>query len=138
MIDIYLISLRLLYPMVILYVDDDADDRAVFAEIVQEIDPSIILLSAKDAQEALDILSNDFTALPHVIFLDINMPMMDGYECLEKIKSDNRLSKIPVVLYSTTNNPVRHQKYKHLQAEFLTKPTTYSHAFQILKSVIKQ
>ncbi|HET9487511.1 MAG TPA: response regulator, partial [Chryseosolibacter sp.] len=76
--------------MTILNVDDDAEDIEIFCEAVREIDASIICLTAKSAEEAMQILNSDIE-LPEYIFLDINMPKVDGNACLKEIKKDGRL-----------------------------------------------
>ncbi|MEX2232884.1 MAG: response regulator [Cyclobacteriaceae bacterium] len=86
--------------MTILNVDDDEEDIEIFCDAVREIGPSIICLVAKSADEALQILNSDIE-LPEYIFLDINMPRVDGNACLREIKNDRRLNKIPVIMYST-------------------------------------
>ena len=71
--------------MTILNVDDDEEDIEIFCDAVREIDSSIICLVAKSAEEALQILNSDID-LPAYIFLDINMPKVDGNTCLAQIK----------------------------------------------------
>ena len=63
--------------MVVLNVDDDHEDREFFCDALREIDPSVVCLIAASGMEALALLQ-DRDALPDYIFLDINMPMMDG------------------------------------------------------------
>lgn len=67
--------------MVILAVDDDPEDFEFFTEAVMDIDKSIVVLTATNGQQALDLLNNLIIA-PDFIFLDINMPVMDGRKCL--------------------------------------------------------
>jgi CheY-like chemotaxis protein len=124
--------------MVVLYIDDDPEDQEIFSEVIKQIDPSVILLSAKDGDEALRILRNDVIDLPHIIFLDINMPRMDGYACLAGIRAEARLKDTLVVLYSTSPNPTLLEKHKHLNAEVVSKPTTYSGALETMKNFIKK
>lgn len=66
--------------MVILYADDDEDDRDLFREILKQIDPSINLIIAEDGFDAIHILSNAQIDLPDIFFLDVNMPLLEGYE----------------------------------------------------------
>ena len=69
-------------------VDDDADDVSIFKEILREVNPSIALVSAADGQEALKFLKHQQDNYPDVIFLDLNMPRMNGKECLSELKKD--------------------------------------------------
>ena len=84
----------------ILYVDDDADDHDLFSQIVYSIDPDIKLIHANDSCQIDDYLKEP---LPDIIILDMNMPRMDGLECLKRIRADNTFKKIPIVMYSVVN-----------------------------------
>src|SRR5688500_17787406 len=89
--------------MNLFYADDDQEDREMFCEAIRQINPAIKVTLSKDGVEALEILSSQ-QELPDFIFLDINMPRMNGIECMAKLKSDDRLKTIPVIIYSTTTN----------------------------------
>jgi CheY-like chemotaxis protein len=115
--------------MVILAVDDDPEDFEFFFDAVRKIDQSIIVLKATNGEEALALLE-EHVLMPDYIFLDINMPLMDGHTCLQQIKKSERLRNIPVVMYSTTNNATEIEKFKLLGAKFLVK----SHQFNKLVS----
>ncbi|MEX2235392.1 MAG: response regulator [Cyclobacteriaceae bacterium] len=86
--------------MTILYADDDVDDRELLSEAFQEIDSSISCRTVSDGQEAIETL-HQIIELPDFVFLDINMPVMDGRNCLVELKKDSRLKVIPVIIYST-------------------------------------
>jgi CheY-like chemotaxis protein len=109
--------------MVILYADDDDDDREVFAEILQALDPSIRLVQARDGLETIDKLAK--LAAPDVIFLDVNMPGLNGYETLAEIRKDFRLKDIKVIMYSTTVNQKTFEDNSDLHAEYLRKPNNF-------------
>jgi CheY-like chemotaxis protein len=114
--------------MTILYADDDFDDRSFLLEAFKEISPSISCITACDGVQIFDIL-NKAAVLPDVIFLDINMPVMDGKECLMELKKHNRFSKIPVIIYSTAADPEEINVYYRLGAtSFIRKP----HSFELL------
>jgi CheY-like chemotaxis protein len=107
--------------MKIFYADDDAEDREMFCELVEQINPAIEVVLSKDGQEALNIL-NAISQLPDIIFLDINMPLMNGIECLSRLKTDERLKAVPVVIYSTTTDKREVKKLMLLGAkEFISK-----------------
>ena len=69
-----------------LVADDDEDDRFFFLEALRSIDPGITCMLASNGREALTLLQSDFFSLPDYIFLDLNMPLMNGLKCLEEIK----------------------------------------------------
>ena len=123
--------------MTILNVDDDLEDIEIFCDAVHEIDPSIICLVAKSAEEALQILNSDIE-LPAYIFLDINMPKVDGNACLRDIKNDKRLSRIPVIMYSTYSRKADIETYRSLDTGFLVKQNSYNELVTELKKVLKK
>lgn len=89
--------------MLVFYADDDAEDREIFCEAIQQINPGIKVILARNGHEALQILQS-LEEVPNFIFLDINMPVMSGRECLIKLKSMDRVKVVPVVIYSTTSD----------------------------------
>lgn len=123
--------------MTILYADDDHDDRELMSEAFSQIDPSISCLVASDGKEALDIL-NQNSDLPDYIFLDINMPVMDGKTCLEELKKNKRLKNIPVVIYSTTRNIQEiNQLYDLGASTFIHKPANFNELCATLGIFVK-
>jgi CheY-like chemotaxis protein len=122
--------------MNVLYADDDVDDREIFCEVIKEINPAIKVVLGKDGIETLKILSVQ-KELPDLIFLDINMPRMDGIECLVKIKSDDRLKGIPVIIYSTTSNKSDVTKISLLGAsDFILKGNSYESVKESLHKIL--
>ena len=86
-------------PFLILLVDDDEDDRDVFCDMVEEIDPTLSCTTAIDGLDALELLNK---TSPDLIFLDMNMPRLNGKQMMFKIKSNPLWNNIPVVIYSTS------------------------------------
>jgi CheY-like chemotaxis protein len=81
----------------ILLIDDDPDEIDIFSEALAEIERSIVCIQARGASAAMNLLA---TLLPDYIFLDVNMPDINGLKCLEKIKKVRALKDIPIILYS--------------------------------------
>lgn|GEM_PF-1366467 len=92
---------------IVLYAEDDFEEFDLFREALQRFDRNIELHHARNGVHALESLT---TYIPDFIFLDINMPMMDGWECLDHIKHTPRLAKVPVFMISTTKDPDSHRK----------------------------
>lgn len=86
-------------------IDDDAEDHEIFMMALEDIGRPINCVTASDAEEAISRLQQDDTFLPDYIFLDLSMPCINGKECLAEIKKINRVSHIPVVIYSTSMDP---------------------------------
>jgi CheY-like chemotaxis protein len=112
---------------VYLIVDDDIDDQQFINEALEEITGSCKTYFATNGEEAIAMLRKAGSIIPDSIFLDLNMPRMSGRECLRELKRDPVLSKIPVVIFSTSS--ARRDKEELLKmgaSYFLTKPTDYN------------
>jgi len=122
---------------VLFLIDDDEDDQHVFAEALSEVDGSVDLLTASNGLEALEILKSASSKLPDLIFLDLNMPKMNGKQFLQEIKSSSDLSDIPVVIYSTSSAKTDKDETLQLGAsDFIVKPVSYGALCDTLHSVI--
>jgi CheY-like chemotaxis protein len=122
--------------MIILIVDDDAEDIELFTEAVEQIDESINCVEAYNGLEALKVLKRN-ALLPNYIFLDINMPLMNGRKCLEEIKKNPNYQDIPVIIYSTTTDKKQIDECRRLGADFLTKPNSFDELINSLKRILK-
>jgi CheY-like chemotaxis protein len=124
--------------LIILHVDDDDEDREVFLEAVKEIEPDVHYLSAPDGLKGLRLLTDQLKSQNvNYIFLDINMPLMDGIALLALIKANQKHSKIPVYIYSTTSSEKEIEHIKTLGAHFIPKDTDYRSLVKTLKSVLR-
>lgn len=123
--------------MTILYADDDHDDRDLMSEALTKIDPTISCIIANDGRQALNILK-DNTQLPDCIFLDINMPVMDGKKCLIELKKNKRFRAIPVVIYSTTTDKDEIDELYTLGAStYIQKPNNFTDLYETLNTFVK-
>lgn len=119
--------------MLILFIDDDLDDFNWFCEGVKAVNSTAHCLYARDGNDALRIL-DDLTVLPELILLDINMPGMDGRECLKRIKARPNLKDISVLMYSTSISKKQSEELLKLGAkECIIKPPTFSGLIEVLK-----
>jgi len=89
--------------MTVLLIDDDEDDVLFFEEALRDLVPNSFLRCCSCAEEALLYMSHATSEMPDVIFLDINMPVINGWECLREIKKIAGWEMIPVVMYSTAD-----------------------------------
>ena len=120
-------------------VDDDVDDQELFIEAVNEVDKSIECISASNCEEALQILKSGKIALPDVIFLDLNMPRQNGKQCLVELKKTAHLSKIPVIIYTTSSEKRDIDETTRLgAAHFLTKPNKFDELCKALSFVLSK
>jgi CheY-like chemotaxis protein len=121
-----------------LLADDDAEDASLFEDALMEVDHSIDFQYAKDGLETLDMLKTGNTSLPDLIFLDLNMPRMDGKECLKQLKQDTQLSKIPVIMYTTSSQAKDIEETMMSGALcFITKPSSMNELKRILHTIVQ-
>lgn len=117
-------------------VDDDTDDTLIFREVLREVNSSIDFISAENGHEALNILKLKNDSLPDIIFLDLNMPRMDGKECLAELKKDEQLRHIPVIMYTTSSQSKDIEETMLRGAIcFITKPTNVKELKNILSQI---
>ncbi|HEX8270595.1 MAG TPA: response regulator [Flavobacterium sp.] len=124
--------------MHIILADDDADDRFLFKAALEEMNVESNLTLLKDGKELMDYLKNPENELPHILFLDLNMPCRTGNNCLEEIKSDPRLYAITVAIYSTSNSEQDIEETLTGGANiYIHKPNDFEKLKQIIKHVLK-
>jgi CheY-like chemotaxis protein len=87
----------------VLLVDDDEDDIEIFHDVITDIGKDVKIFVAKNGLICMDYLKKQHLK-PHIIFLDINMPVKNGIQCLEEIKLDESLKHIKVVMLSTATD----------------------------------
>ena len=123
----------------ILYVDDDEDDRLLFAEAVQQLNNNIILAEAINGEKALQYLNKAKQAkdLPCLIVLDVNMPIMNGKELFEILKKDNEFASIPIVVFTTSSHKTDREFWNLKGVEMLSKPFKHSDLAHIVQDIIK-
>jgi CheY-like chemotaxis protein len=120
----------------VLLIDDDEDDRWLFSEAVARTVPAALCTTAPGGQEALNILVKTLP-LPDIIFLDLNMPGMDGKRCLMQLKKDPTLNHIPVIIYSTSNFHKDIEDAIRLgAADFVIKPSDFNHLCSLVKKLL--
>lgn len=120
----------------ILLVDDDEDDQEIFLTAVEHINPALKCSVESEAIIALQKLENK-ELVPDVIFLDLNMPVMNGQQFLVEIKRRESLKDIPIIIFSTSRHEPTKLITKQLGAlDFITKPDNFDALIEVLKPVI--
>jgi CheY-like chemotaxis protein len=122
----------------ILYVDDDEDDLEMLQEAIMSIDPSYPIVKASNGEDGLAQLleMKRGRALPCLIVLDINMPKLDGRQTFLRIKADEDLSNIPIVIFSTSNNKMDKMFFAGKNVEYITKPIHFPHLLQVAQKLL--
>ena len=114
----------------VLCIDDDNEDLDIFEEALSEINLSFTCIKAHDGKEGLTFLKS---TIPDYIFLDINMPRMNGIEVLRLIRKQSRLDKVPVIMFSTTI-PNEKELKKEGATKCIAKSSTFTDLCKVLQT----
>lgn len=121
--------------MKVLIIDDDREDVELLCEIMREVDSMITCVTLTDSTLSMNQLAA-IVPPPAMIFLDINMPLMNGYEILSAIRSDSRHSDTAVVMLSTTMSSQEEMRLKLMGAQYaFRKPSSYEAFLSLIRSV---
>jgi CheY-like chemotaxis protein len=131
--------------MTLLFIDDDSEDTDLFREAVAYINDTefmpehmepVVCVVAHDGYQAIKMIP-ELTRPPEYIFLDINMPVMGGKDCLKHLKSNPTYSAIPVIMFSTTCTEKDTMEFKSLGAiDCIKKPNGFKELVKILSKYI--
>lgn len=123
----------------IVYAEDDLDDLFILQQAFHKYD-HIDVIHAHDGRKAMQILEKMAIekVLPCLVILDINMPVMNGREALQAIRHHNGLSKLPVVLFSTSSSATDKQFADAHNAILITKPVDFGNLEVIVEQFIER
>lgn len=117
----------------ILLADDDKDDCLFFSDALSELPMTASLSTVNDGEQLMQYLETVSANLPQALFLDLNIPRKNGFECLIEIKKHALFKKIPVIMYSTSyDEEISNQLYNSGAHYYICKPADYGE----LKKVI--
>ena len=123
----------------LLIIDDDVEDQEIFMEALKEVDPAVVCFTATSAEEAFRQLESRVAELPDLIFLDLNMPKLNGKQVLREIKKQEYLSALPVIMYSTSFAPRDIQEIRELGAvHYLHKPSRFNELCTALDQILSR
>ena len=119
----------------IILAEDDEDDRLFFKEALLGITIPTHLTTLNDGEHLMQHLYELDQVLPHVLFLDINMPLKSGFDCLAEIKCNEKFNTLPVIIFSTSFDKEEINKLHELGANYyMRKPS----GFLRLKEIIER
>ncbi len=122
----------------ILLADDDKDDCLFFEEAITGLIPLTNFTAMHNGEQIMQLLSNEAAKLPHILFLDLNMPRKNGFECLAEIKQNKKLKNLPVVIFSTSfEQEVVNRLYDNGAQYFIRKPSEFSLFKKIILHTLK-
>ena len=109
---------------IVFYADDDLDDLDLVKEAFAQYSKNVEVLTATDGSKALAYLSNlkKYDTLPCLIILDVNMPVINGKETLLRLREMEHFQDVPIVLFTTSSQPLDRNFARKYNAGFITKP----------------
>jgi two-component system response regulator len=130
-------------PIVLLMAEDDADDRLLVKDALEESRVLNVLHFVEDGEQLLDYLRRqgryadpEASPRPGLILLDLNMPRMDGREALRAIKADPELRRIPVVVMTTSKAEEDiFRSYDLGASSYITKPVTFDRLVELMRTL---
>ena len=120
----------------ILVVDDDREDHMILLEYFSGEGLDMFVTFIDNGQKAIEYLESlkDPDDMPRLIILDLNMPILNGTQTLQRIKQSLHHRNIPVVIYSTSENETERRKCLSLGAvEYMVKPMTFDEGLLMVR-----
>ena len=117
----------------ILLAEDDDDDRLFFKDAIEEIKVKTVVTMVNDGVELMEYLQKPNVHLPHLVFLDLNMPRKNGMQCLKEIRSNHKLKELSIAVYSTS------ALEKDIEETFINGANIYikkPNDFEVLKNIL--
>lgn len=121
----------------IILADDDTDDCELFKDAVKELSIQTKLSILENGVALMAALEETVPPPPDVIFLDLNMPLKNGYEALTEIRNTPKLKDIPIVIFSTSSSDdAVNLTYEHGANYYICKPSSFPLLVKIIETVL--
>ena len=126
----------------VLLIEDNHADIRIIKEIFKEFNTKINMETVTNGVEALKFLNKEHkyenSINPNLILLDLNIPLMDGFEVLKEIKNNDKLKNMPIIILTTSHSKEDYLKAQKLQADcFITKPLNYDEYNSFLQHIME-
>ena len=123
------------YQYTLLLADDDDDDCTFFNEALDEIPVSAAITTVNDGVQLLQFLENN--TLPDILFLDLNMPRKNGFECMTEIKNSDKLKDLPIIIFSTSLDiNIVDQMYEKGAIYYIKKPGDFNKLKKVIENAL--
>jgi CheY-like chemotaxis protein len=120
----------------IMLVEDDHVDAMTLKRALKDLKVANQLVHRINGEEALEYLNEESNPRPCVIFLDLNMPKMNGIEFLQIVKADNDYRRIPIIVFTTSKNEWdRFETFNLSAAGYIVKPADYKSFVEAIRTV---
>ena len=124
-------------PLNILFADDEENDRLLFLDALKELKIKTNVHTVNDGIALMDYLKNESNELPHLLFLDLNMPKKNGMECLKEIRGNDKLNDIAIAIFSTSQSEKDIEETLINGANvYINKPNSFDALIQVLNKVV--
>lgn len=124
-------------PFYILLADDDEVDRLLFSEAFSEVKLKTIVHMVNNGAQLMELLNMKDTRLPDLLFLDLNMPKKNGFECLIEIRDNEKLKHLSVAIYSTSDNEKDMERaFSNGANVYINKPDDFNILKQLLNKAV--
>ncbi|MGK4569333.1 response regulator [Flavobacterium sp. 3HN19-14] len=120
--------------LTVFYVDDDADDLDFFTGVTNDISTNINVVTHDHGEKLIDALHNPPPS-PHIIFLDLNMPGVNGFDVLKEVRQKQELKDVPVVIFSTAKDEESVKKKLGAWREFLPSEIKFIRRIQEIAAI---
>lgn len=125
--------------IVLLLADDDASDRFLFKKALEGLSLPVTLEEVQNGNELLNWLSGNESPVPDILYLDLNLPLNNGYACLAKIRLIEKLKDLPIVIYSNSFDPLTAAALHGFGAHYyLRKPLDFIQLKKLIRETIFQ
>ncbi|MBZ4037510.1 response regulator [Flavobacterium sp. 17A] len=123
---------------IIYLAEDDEDDRILFLDALRELHPEIAVKVSEDGQQLLNNLHNTAWDQPEIIFLDINMPCKNGFECLKEIRTgEHFFNGTKIIMFSTSSSLLHIELSYKLGADYYAvKPGSFQELKELLHEIM--
>ena len=122
----------------IILADDDDDDQFMFKEALEELGSKANLVTANNGEELMDALHKLTDKLPDLLFLDLNMPRKNGFQCLVEIRQHEKFNGIRTIIFSTSSEgEVIERLYQNGADHYIKKPTEFSELKRVIERALK-
>ncbi|HEY4151642.1 MAG TPA: response regulator [Chitinophagaceae bacterium] len=123
---------------IVLYADDDPEDRELVIEAFDPYTHHVEVITFPEGKSLLEYLRRLplHVQAPCLVILDINMPLVNGRECLQQLRQLDRFGSVPVVLFTTSSMPHDREFARRHNAGFITKPTGITELERITEEFI--
>ena len=118
----------------ILLVDDDQEEYEFITSAFENLTVNAEVVQVQDCSDVAETIRSHN---PDMVFIDINMPSINGIDCLKSVRADSRFENLPIIIYSTSNNVSDIQdSFNHKANLYVVKPNTFNKLTASLQKVL--